>query len=277
MRVRNITTCALGLAAALSFAARTMAAQDPSDTTKLKTTSQKRINISKGEVVTRVDTVYQTRIDTVRVNNTIVRVDTVTIATPAPVVMAKIKGPMYWGLFGGATRPYGNVDRVYTNGFHAGGLVGWEQQSGLLGLRLDGLVNQLGREETLTGPTGGFTSLNVGSGTPLLMALSADLKVKPLSFGGWDFYAIAGVNVNRYRGVAITASNSRGPCDFNIRGECFQNASSSWSNAFGFNLGLGTDFHIGSQDMFIEYRGSALRSHHSNTWVNPISIGVRYF
>ena len=276
MRVRNITTCALGLAAALSFAASTMAAQG-TDTTKLKTTSQKRINISKGEVVTRVDTVYQTRIDTVRVDNTIVRVDTVTVATPAPVILPKIKGPMYWGLFGGASRPYGNVDRVYTNGFHAGGLVGWEQQSGFLGLRLDGLVNQMGREETLTGPAGGYSSLNVGSGTPLLMALSADLKVKPINRGGWDLYAIGGVNFNRYRGVAITSSNSQGPCDFRVRGECFANASSKWANKFGFNFGLGTDFHIGSQDMFVEYRMSALRAHESNTWVNPISIGVRYF
>jgi hypothetical protein len=277
MRVRNITTCALGLAAALTLAASSMAAQDPSDTTRLKTTSQKRINISKGEVAARVDTVYQTRIDTVRVNNTIVRVDTVTIATPAPIVLPKIKGPMYWGLFGGASRPYGNVDRAYTNGFHAGGLVGWEQQNGFLGLRLDGLVNQLGREETLTGAGGGYTSLQVGSGTPLWMALSGDLKVKPISMGGWDLYAIAGVNFNRYKGIAITSSNSKGPCDFAIRGECFQNASTKWSNNLGFNFGLGTDFHIGSQDMFVEYRGSAMRSHHSNTWVNPISIGVRYF
>jgi len=278
MRVRNITTCALGLAAALSFAASTMAAQDPStDTTKLKTTSQKRINISKGEVVTRVDTVYQTRIDTVRVDNTIVRVDTVTVATPAPIVLPKIKGPMYWGLFGGASRPYGNVDRVYTNGFHAGGLVGWEQQSGFFGLRLDGTVNQLGREETLTGPGGGYTSLQVGSGTPLWLALAADLKVKPINMGGWALYAIAGANYNRYRGLAITSSNSRGPCDFTVRGECFENAERKWSDKFGFNFGLGTDFHIGSQDMFVEYRMTALRANRSNTYVNPISIGVRYF
>src|SRR4051812_885548 len=65
MRVRSITTCALGLAAALSLA-NTLTAQT-TDTTKLRTTrSDTRINISKGEVVApRVDTVYVTRYDTV--------------------------------------------------------------------------------------------------------------------------------------------------------------------------------------------------------------------
>src|SRR5206468_13089840 len=76
MRVRSITTCALGLAAALTVAASTLAAQQ--DTTKLRRAarSDRRIPISKespGEVVTtRVDTVYVTRTDTL--TNTVVRV-----------------------------------------------------------------------------------------------------------------------------------------------------------------------------------------------------------
>src|SRR5919199_1107108 len=90
MRVRSITTCALGLAAALSFAS-TLAAQQ--DTTKLRrTTSETRINVSKGEVqpVTRVDTVFITRYDTV--TNTVTRVDTVTVTPPPAPVIGKIKG-----------------------------------------------------------------------------------------------------------------------------------------------------------------------------------------
>ena len=69
MRVRNITTCALGLAAALTLVASPLAAQSQ-DTTRLRTTSQTRISVSKGEVVTpaRIDTVYVTRYDTIRVN-----------------------------------------------------------------------------------------------------------------------------------------------------------------------------------------------------------------
>lgn len=270
MRVRNITTCALGLAAALTFVASPSAAQD---TTKLRTPSDKRINISKGEVV-KVDTIYVTRYDTVRMNNTIVRVDTVTVATPQPVVMPKIRGARYWGLFAGPTRPYGNIDRVYTNGFHGGGVLGWESQESILGLRLDGGVTQVGREETMI-PT--YTSTNIGSGTALMMHLAADLKVKPLNFRGWDFYGIAGLNYNRYRGIALTSSNSKGPTDFRVRGESFTNAGTEWSNKFGFNFGVGTDFHIGNQDMFLEYRWIASRSNSSNSYLNPISLGVRYF
>jgi hypothetical protein len=271
MRVRNITTCALGLAAALSLTSD-LAAQD---TTRLRRPSDQRINISKGEVVPpRTDTVYVTRYDTVRVDNTIVRVDTVTVATPAPIVMPKVKGPMYWGIFAGPTRPYGNIDRVYTNGFHGGGVLGWESQSSMFGLRFDGAMSQVGREETLK-PT--FTAQQIGSGTPLMLHLAADLKVKPLNFGGWAFYGIGGVNYNRYRGMALSSSNSQGPNDFFIRGESYSNAETKWSDKFGFNFGVGTDFHIGSQDMFLEYRWIAARANKSNSYINPISLGVRYF
>jgi hypothetical protein len=276
MRVRSITTCALGLAAALSFAS-TLAAQQ--DTTKLRrsTTSSQRIPISKespGEVVTvRVDTVYVTRYDTVR--TTMTRVDTVTVTPPVALALPKIKGPMYWGVFGGSTRPYGNIDRVYTNGFHAGGLLGWESQHSPIGLRLDGGVSQVGREETLLRTP--LTQQNIGSGTPLMMHLAADLKIKPLMFGGWALYALGGLNFNRYRGIALSSSNSQGPNDFFIRGESYKNAETSWNNKFGFNFGAGTDFHIGSQDMFVEYRWVATRAYKSNSYLNPISIGVRYF
>lgn len=272
MRVRSITTCALGLAAALSVA-NTLAAQQ--DTTRLRRPSEQRINVSKGEVVTvRVDTVYVTRFDTVR--TTLTRVDTVTVTPPTPIILPRINGPMYWGLFGGSTRPYGNIDRVYTNGFHAGGLLGWESQHSMLGFRLDGGVSQIGREETLLSG-GGYTRTNVGSGTPLMMHLAADVKVAPLSFGGWKLYFPVGLNYNRYRGIALSSSNSDGPNDFFVRGESFKNAETSWSDKFGFNFGAGVDFHIGSQDMFIEYRWLATRAYKSNSYLNPISIGVRYF
>jgi len=276
MRVRYITTCALGLAAALTVAASTLAAQQTQDTTRLRrTTSSTRIPISKespGEVVTtRVDTVYVTRYDTV--TNTVTRIDTVTVTPPAPVVLARVKGPMYWGLFGGSTRPYGNIDRVYTNGFHAGGVLGWESQHSPIGLRLDGQVSQVGREETLYSGTT-LTANNIGSGTPLLMSLAGDLKVAPLNFKGWKFYGIGGLNVNRYRAIALA---SKDVADFAIRGSNYQNADTDWKTKWGFNFGAGTDFHIGSQDMFLEYRWLATRSEGANSYLNPISIGVRYF
>jgi len=276
MRVRYITTCALGLAAALTVAAGTLAAQQTQDTTRLRrtTTSSQRIPISKespGEVVTtRVDTVYVTRYDTV--TNTVMRVDTVTVTPPAAIVMPKIKGPLYWGLFGGSSRPWGNIDRVYTNGFHAGGLLGWEQQHGLFGVRLDGQVSQLGREETLV--NAGYTSANIGSGTSLMETLALDLKFAPINLRGWKFYGIGGANLNHFRAIALA---SKDPADFTIRGSNYENAQTDWRTKFGWNAGAGVDFHIGSQDMFLEYRWVATSANGANSYINPISIGVRYF
>jgi len=276
MRVRFITTCALGLAAALTFS-NTLAAQQ--DTTKLRKTTQSttRIPISKespGEVVTvRVDTIYVTRHDTV--TSTILRVDTVTI-TPAPVpVIAKIRGPMYWGVYGGTTWPWGNVDRLYTNGFHAGGVLGWEAQHSIVGLRLNGDMAQINREQ-------GRIASVVGTGTPLLLSLGADLKVKPISVGGWDLYAVGGGNFYRYKRIATVASSSSAGavCGGTIdgKGGCYTPASDTdWRNKFGFNFGLGTDFHIGSQDMFLEARYTALQANSARTFFLPISLGVRYF
>jgi hypothetical protein len=274
MRVRNITTCALGLAAALTLGASVLSAQSTQDTTRLRTTrSDTRINVSKGEVVqpvVRVDTVYVTRYDTVRVDNTIVRVDTVTVAAPMPVVIPKVKGPMFWGIYAGTTWPWGNIDRVYTNGFHGGGVLGWESQNSPIGFRLDGAMSQIGREA-------GFSTVNAGSGTPLMLHLAADLKAKALMFGGWAFYGIGGVNYNRYKRIAL-ASTTGNECDFTVRGACYTNANNEqWSDKFGFNFGAGTDFHIGSQDMFLEARYIATPSNGARSWTLPVSLGVRYF
>jgi hypothetical protein len=276
MRVRNITTCALGLAAALIVASPLAAQQQ--DTTRLRTTSQTRINVSKGEVAVtppRVDTVYVTRYDTIRVDNTIVRVDTVTVQAPMPVVVPRVTGPMYWGLFGGSSWPWGNIDRVYTNGFHFGGVLGWEPQHGFFGLRLDGAMSQFGREDELRNV--GIGDTEMGSGTALLLHLAGDVKVKPLNFGGWALYGIGGLNYNRYKRIALAAERDE-VCDFEIRDACYSNANNEqWSDKFGFNFGAGLDFHIGSQDMFLEARYMAIPANGARSWVLPISLGVRYF
>lgn len=279
MRVRNITTCALGLAAALTLTSD-LAAQD---TTRLRRPSDQRISISKGEVVAppRVDTVYVTRYDTVRVDNTIVRVDTVTVSVPTPVPIGHSFNDWYWGVFAGPTWPTGNIDNVYTNGFHGGALLGWEPRESAFGFRLDGAMNQLGKEQALLTPT------QVGSGTSLLFHLAANMKLKaPL--GGWAPYAIGGLNYNRYKRIALASDAfdedqgvivpSDNPCDFVIENECFENANNeSWSDKFGYNFGLGVDFRIGSQEMFLETRWMAIRANGANSWTVPISLGVRYF
>jgi len=275
MRVRSITTCALGLAAALSLA-NTLTAQT-TDTTKLRTTnSDTRINISKGEVVApRVDTVYVTRYDTV--TNTVLRIDTVTVTPPAPVVIPKVKGPFYWGAYLGSYWPEASLDKVYTNGWGGGLVLGWEAARRPLGIRFDASGNQLGKEQF------GFSGAEQGNSTSMVFQAGADLKLNLLMTHGWNFYGIGGLNGYRYKRVALASNDDppavgSGNCDFTAGDDCFVNANNAeFRSAWGYNVGGGTDFHLGSQDMFLEVRGMALQKYGHPSWTVPISLGVRFF
>lgn len=252
------------------------AAAQQQDTTRRTTTSDRRIISSKGDVAlpSRVDTIYVVRADTIV--TTTRRVDTVTITLPpaATVAFVEPRDALYWGVYTGTTDPWGNVDRLYTKGFHAGGVLGWENQRGLFGVRLDGAMSQVNREQARN------TQL-VGTGTPLMLHLAATAKVKPLNFAGWALYGIGGVNYNRYKRIATVASADNAThcgAQFDGQGGCYVAAEDTrWSDKFGFNGGAGLDFHIGSQDMFLEARYFALQANSARTWFLPISLGVRYF
>ena len=111
------------------------------------------------------------------VDNTIVRVDTVTttVTREVPVVQPRLLGPMFWGLYAGTTWPEGSIDKVYTNGYHFGGVLGWDPARSFVGFRLDGGLSQLGKEQ------GSLTETQQGDGTSLIVHLAGDAKVKVLS------------------------------------------------------------------------------------------------
>ena len=275
MRVRNITTCALGLAAALTLVSSVSAAQ-ATDTTRLRRPSEQRINISKGEVapVVRIDTVYVTRYDTVRVDNTIVRVDTVTVTQTVPVYATR--GPaMYWGLLGGLDKPIDNIDNVYATGWHLGAVLGYEPAKTFLGYRL-------GLNFTRMNPEDAFTVAQVGD-SPKLLTLNGDVKWN--FFGGQRFgiYGLTGLAYHRYKEMATVSDiDAAGddPCDFpnvNDDDSCFVSAKDEWRNKFGWNLGGGVDFSFGRSMMFIEATAQALQANDERTWRVPVSIGFRFF
>jgi hypothetical protein len=283
MSVRQFTTRSLALAAVIAVVGNPLAAQQ--DTTRLRTSSSTRISVSKGEVQLRVDTVHMTRYDTVRVDNTIVRVDTVVIAAPPPPIVLTELGSWYWSVFAGATAPTGDIDRLYTNGFHAGGAVGWDPRTSWVGFRVLGQLSQLGREA-------GRSSLLVGSGTALMWQFAGDLKLKA-NFGGWSLYGIGGLGFNSYNRMATVTDveddlvvNPLEPddvtaCELDPDGDnefnCYRLANTDWSTEFSWNFGIGTDFHIGSQDMFFEVRWNPISTNGAYTWYVPISLGLRYF
>jgi opacity protein-like surface antigen len=278
MRVRNITTCALGLAAALTLWSSESAAQS-TDTTRLRRPSEQRINISKGEVapVVRIDTVYVTRYDTVRVDNTIVRVDTVTVTQTVPVYATR--GPaFYWGLLGGLDKPVDNIDRVYATGWHLGTVLGYEPAKTFVGYRL-------GLNFTRMNPEDAFSAANVGD-SPKLITLNGDVKWN--FFGGqrWGLYGLTGLAYHRYKDMATVSDIDEStppddPCDFftpsGDNDSCFVNAKDEWRNKFGWNLGGGMDFMFGRTSMFIEASAQALQAQDERTWRVPVSLGFRFF
>jgi opacity protein-like surface antigen len=278
MRVRNITTCALGLAAALTLVSSESAAQS-TDTTKLRRPSEQRINISKGEVapVVRIDTVYVTRYDTVRVDNTIVRVDTVTVTQTVPVYATR--GPaFYWGLLGGLDKPIDNIDRVYATGWHIGTVLGYEPAKTFVGYRL-------GLNFTRMDPEDAFSVAQVGD-SPKLLTLNGDVKWN--FFGGQRFgiYGLTGLAYHRYKGMATVsdideATPPDDPCDFMTpsgdNDSCYVAAKDEWRNKFGWNLGGGVDFMFGRTSLFLEASAQALQVNDERTWRVPVSLGFRFF
>jgi hypothetical protein len=199
------------------------------------------------------------------------------VTPPAPVVIPKVNGPFYWGMYLGSYWPEAALDRVYTNGWGGGLVLGWEARHRPLGIRFDASGNQLGKEQF------GFTGAQQGSSTSMVFQAGADLKLNLLMTHGWNFYGIGGINGYRYKRVALSSNSSAatlgsGNCDFTAGDDCFVNANNSeFQSAWGYNVGGGTDFHIGSQDMFLEVRGLALQKYGHPSWTVPISLGVRFF
>ena len=279
MRVRNITTCALGLAAALTLVSSVSAAQS-TDTTRLRRPADQRISISKGEVerpVIRVDTVYVTRYDTVRVDNTIVRVDTVTVTQTVQVFAPREKA-LTFALYGGLTNPIDNVDQIYRNSWHLGGRMGWEPQNRLLGFFVDAGLTKLTRENDIV-----ISDANWGTGTPMVLHLGLDTKANLLNIGKFGIYGVAGLNGYRYKNVSTVsdldeATPPDDPCDYQVADDdsCFVNATTAWRNKFGWNFGAGTDFMFGNTSLFVETRFVALQANDERTWTMPISLGFKF-
>ena len=290
MPVRQLTMRSLALAVAVATVATPLSAQQQ-DTTKLRrsTTSEKRINVSKGEVELpqRVDTVFINTRDTVRVEVT--RIDTVTVTPPAPIIPQRILSSWYWGGFAGGTGPTGDIDRIQTNGYHAGLLGGWEPRDAWYGVRLTGSYTQVGREQ-------GLPVALVGTRLPQMYQFSTDLKLKA-NVGGWSFYGLGGLGFNSFKRMATVADDDNltvQPLDFTGNADnvqvcgfpdnndptdlaCYRLPTEGWRTKFSWNFGFGTDFHIGSQDMFLEWRWNPIQTDGSYTWYMPISLGLRYF
>lgn len=271
MRVHNIS----GISLCLALVASVAAAQKPAP----KPASDQRITISKGEVslpprdtvyLTRVDTLIVVRHDTVRVPRFYTRTTVDTIVKVVPVTAPVVRGPIYAGLFAGVTTPTGNIDRLYSTGVHAGGLLGWEPRSAL-GLRLRADIAQLDRER-------GMGTALIGAKSPLMLGLGGDAKVTLPGTGSWAPYAVGGAGLSYFRGLALASEGSGALCGADGRGGCYAPARDTrWRTEFTYAFGGGLDFHMGRQGLFLEARAQVIQADQARTWFVPISLGARLF
>ena len=278
MRIRYMAASLLGLTLVTSAAVA-------QDTSRAKPRPEQRIKISKGEVALppRVDTVYVTRLDTVTLSRfdtvlvPVTRVDTVRYPVwyreeptpPAPPI--PLPKTFYGSIYTGMTMPSGNIDRLYTDGFHAGAAIGWDDDGSPLGLRLSGGLTRLGREN-------GIAIATVGTTTPLLVSTEFDVKLATPDAQGIRAYGIGGATFHAYRGIATVSKSGSGMGNVDGRGGWYQPVSGSdWSNKFGFNVGGGAELPFAGKDLYLEARAVTLNANGARSWFVPISLGVRFF
>jgi hypothetical protein len=277
----NTRSTLVGVVAAVAFALGQAAAQDTTQGSRRRT---QRVQVSKGDValpridtvvVVRTDTVFVRRPDTVyfpgrrvvQVPYEVVRTDTFRVAvSPEPFV----RTPFYAALYTGMTMPAGRIDDMYVNGLHAGGMLGWDASEELMGIRLKGDVTMLSRES-------GAPAAIVGTTTPVIVNVGADLKVSPFVAGGWRIYGVAGGLVSSYQGLATVAERGRGATVGPGNRSYHPSAGSDWVTRWGWNAGGGADIPLGQQELFFEARVVTLYSDHSQSWFIPISLGIRFF
>src|SRR3954470_7623415 len=189
-----------GIAAALTLVAVSVAAAQVNPTTKS--------TVSKGEVAPRVDTVYQTRVDTVRVPE--YRRDTITVAGPTvtrfdtttvemvPGWLGRGNG-LYFGLGAGSYYPSAGLGGGQIPGYAFQANLGVDPAGSPLGFRV---TAQLAR------PDEAQPTASLGS-RPSIWNATADLKLRlpflgSSRFPNFGLYAVGGAAYVRGQDVRYT-------------------------------------------------------------------------
>jgi len=254
--------------------------------------STRRIPVSKeapGEVAPRVDTVtvYRTdtlrmqgRVDTLRLTNTVTRVDTVVQSVP---VITRMVGGMYFGLGGGVGLPYGSIRTVNQPGEMAQLQLGWQSMVQPIGARLDGTWNRFARNpEYGTVPFGDRSNLfglNLDGRLDLPFfnkTLGSSVRMTPYLLGGgsWIHYQNLRIKQDLDNGAIPVG---RGPCGcafIAVDNGGSLVATNDWHSDWGWNYGGGIGFHSGKKEVFIESRG--IRWNHSTSGNTPNAFHAAY-
>jgi hypothetical protein len=263
-----------GIAAALTLVAVSAAAAQVRPTT----TS----TVSKGEVAPRVDTVYTTRVDTVRVPE--YRRDTITVAGPTvtrydTTIVEMTPGwlglgnGLYFGLGAGSYYPSAALGAGQIPGYAFQANLGVDPAGSPLGLRI---TTQLARPDE-------SQPYATGRARPSIWNTTADLKLRLPFFSRTRLpmlgaYAVAGGAYVRAQDVVYETEeiddNTPNPLGPTI-------LERGWHDSWGYNWGGGLTLNMGhKRQLFVEGRMINYRAGDSNYETAhqiPIILGINWY
>jgi hypothetical protein len=228
------------------------------DTTRTRRpTSTKRIPISKegtgaGEVA-RVDTVVVYRTDTLRtqapavhdtlrVTNTVTRVDTVTVTPPVPPI--RLPNGFYFGAAGGVSAPNGALFTPNSAGPSAQVQLGWQNAKQVIGGRVDVNWTKPGEDSQFSGTQGDPDILNFSADVKLQLPWLTHTFGRTHRFG---IYGIGGYTFTEFKNLPMRID---GPGNFIV----FSQGNGSWQHQNGWNAGGGLSLEWGRSELFLESR-----------------------
>ena len=273
------------VAGAAIFALGTSSA-NAQDTTTRRPTSSQRIRIGKesgGEVttVTRVDTVFSYKTDTLRLpgktdtvvttkTETVVRVDTVQIPLPP---LPQIGG-LYFGLGAGSVIPAANFNDSDKPGWSVNGVLGIDPVGTPFGIRVTGAYANFNKHSYAEPFLESAKMMNVG----------LDLKVRALTLSPFNkrvhFYGIAGGTWNRFKNVIENNHGVVNVGDTFVPNGAFRSGltlDTDWHNGWGYNVGGGGEIGWGRTNLFIETRFARFSGETSKISTVPLMIGLSWF
>jgi hypothetical protein len=266
MTLRNGSMIKLGVGAALLVG---MAAS-----ASAQVTSDRRVPVTKdargGDVVVRVDTVYQYRTDTMRVfrtdtlRTTVTRYDTTRIET-MPGWVNRVGG-LYFGLGLGGSHPHGALSRGNATGYSAQAQLGVQPLGSPLGFRVDANYAQFGEIENYAG---------LGA-DPDVINGNANLVLKIPMFRGrfpnFSIYATGGGSYSTFKDLRIEQNPGTTSALNNVV------ISNKWSDRWGWNAGGGAALQWGRTELFLESRVIQFtQTNTPNSRQIPFILGVNWY
>jgi hypothetical protein len=225
-------------------------------------TSERRISISKGEVVS-VDTVQ--RVDTLRVVDTVRIVEVDTIREVLPPLMRRLDG-LYWGLGTGASLPAANFNDPSKPGWRIEMPFGIDASGAPLGLRFNVGYSQYRPHSWATSFIDDAQIVNADA--LLKLRLAGEFFRRNVEFyglAGGTYQAMKDVlRVNRKTGeMKVGESDSSEGLD-----------DHDWVSAFGYAAGAGVQVGWGATNVFTEVRYTRVGSGGWPVAHVPLVVGV---